>query len=204
MVDFNWFDFDDFDLRQNRDSGQLWLLDRKLLWNTVRELKPKLAVETGTWKGGGSTFFIASAMAKNGFGKLYSVEGNPEMFNEAVKSYHGPTAKWPHLRDHVDFNFGDSVQVYSGFVDALKRNGKQLDFVFLDGGEDVTSAEFDLLAPMVRVGGVLASHDWFNGKRIDKLVDEAAAGIWDLRIFGYGKGSFESGSVGFAKATRLK
>ncbi len=156
---------DSFDLRQNRDSGQLWLLDRQLLWNTVRELKPVIAVETGTWKGGGSTFFIASAMVKNGFGKLYSVEGNPEMFNEAVKSYYGSTAKWPHLQPHVDFSFGDSVQIYSGLVDALKRNGRQLDFVFLDGGEDVIAAEFDLLAPMVRVGGVLASHDWFNARR---------------------------------------
>lgn len=195
---------DRFDLRQNRDSGQLWLLDRQLLWNTVRELKPKLAVETGTWKGGGSTFFITSAMQYNGFGKLFSVESNPEMFNEALNSYYGSVAKWTHLQPHVDFNFGDSVQVYSGFVDALKRNGKQLDFVFLDGGEEATAAEFDLLAPMVRIGGVLASHDWCTTKRIDRLAREADEGIWDLQIYGNGTGDFENGSVGFAKAVRLK
>src|SRR5262245_36850093 len=100
---------DDFDLRQNRDSGQLWLDDRRLLWSTVRELKPAIAIETGTWRGGGSTFFIASAMHANGGGMLFSVENDPEMFAAAREAYR---TKWRHLYRYVSLSFGDSLEVY--------------------------------------------------------------------------------------------
>lgn len=201
IFDTDYVLLDKPDLRANRDSGQLWLDDRKLLWNIVRNLSPGLAVETGTWKGGGSTFFISSAMHMNGFGKLFSVERDERIFNQCVHRY---SNEWLYLSPFVDFSMGDSCSVYAGLVQALKKNSMQLDFIFLDGGEEVTAAEFDLLSPMLRVGGVLASHDWFNGKRINKLQEEADAGKWQLDIHGDGSGTFERGSVGFAVAVKLK
>lgn len=187
---------DEFDLTINRDSGQLWLDDRRLLWNTIRELKPERAAETGTWRGGGSTFFITSAMRANGSGLLHSVESNPAMYAESVWLY---DRRWPHLKPHVQLHFGDSLAQYGTLLaDAV------LDFVLLDGGETVTSAEFELLAPKVRVGGVLMVHDWFNGKFVPQLAEEAQECKWEVRVIGTGIGCFESGSVGFAKATKLR
>lgn len=187
---------DEFNLSQNRDCGQLWLDDRRLLWQTVRELKPKLAAETGTWRGGGSTFFITSAMKMNGFGLLYSVENDRTAFYDAEWAY---GKKWSHLRPHLHLTFGNSLTTYRALLREVK-----LDFVMLDGGEAVTSAEFDLLAPKVRVGGVVMVHDWYSGKRVPRLEEEAIDGKWELMVIGTGDGNFESGSVGLAKAVKLR
>lgn len=195
---------DDFDFYQNQDNGQLWLADRRWIWNTVRELQPALAAETGTWMGGGSTFFIASAMHANGTGLLHSVESNVTMYGHAVRSYR---ERWPHLRPHVTLHLGDSVDVYCRVL-----AGATLDFVFLDGSDEAMLPEFNLLSPMVRRGGVLMCHDWHNGKAEQlKPVLGFAPGHggrlfehpdWNIEIIGEGGGDFEHGSVGLMKATR--
>ncbi len=186
------------DLRQNRDCGQLWLDDRKLLWRTIRELKPQLAAETGTWMGGGSTFFIAAAMRRNAaegtVGLLHTVDDNREMFLAALDSY---ATRWPSLKPYVHFHFGGSFEVYRSVLKA------PLDFVLIDGGGDqVAIDEFKMLGPLVRPGGILMVHDWFNGKRVPALETHAD---WEiLEIAGNGGGSFESGSVGFCKARKRR
>src|SRR5947207_2106454 len=48
--------------------GQLWSADRELLYQTVRWAKPLRSFEVGTWRGGGSTLFIAQALYANGMG----------------------------------------------------------------------------------------------------------------------------------------
>jgi predicted O-methyltransferase YrrM len=192
---------DEIDLRQNRDCGQLWLDDRKMLWTTVRELKPEIAVESGTWRGGGSTFFIASAMHRNGFGVLHTFECNAAMHAEAKMRYEGP---WRHLRPHVRLHHGDSVLMIPRVFEQLKH--PRIDFVFIDGGEDAVKGEFMILWPRLRVGGVLCSHDYYNGKKIPELEEMARGTDPEARtvIIGTGGGNFEAGSVGFAKAVKLR
>lgn len=192
---------DEFDFYQNRDSGQLWLGDRRLLWNTIRDLKPVTCAETGTWRGGGSTFFILNALRRNhveGNPKplLYSVEANPVMHACAAGDY---KHRWKNLAEYMCLTLGDSCETYGKLLKDVT-----LDFCLLDGGETVTSPEFDLLAPKVRVGGVLMVHDWHNGKFVKALDDQAKDGIWELSVFGTGTGNFEEGSVGFAKAIKLR
>jgi predicted O-methyltransferase YrrM len=178
----------------NKDAGQLWLDDRKALWRIVRTLQPALSVETGTWKGGGSTFFISSALYANGGGHLYTVEDNREMVEIAVKNY---DTKWSHLTPHLKMFHGDSIEVYGRVL-----KGKRLDFVFIDGGNNpIAEREFELLGPMVRKGGILASHDWFNGKQIEGIKTHPD---WIVReIIGNGDGSFERGSVGLMIAEKI-
>lgn len=186
----------EIDFALNRDNGQLWVTDRRWIWETVRELQPRVAVETGTWKGGGSTFFIASAMQKNGFGILNTVEANYDLHLEATRNY-GIYGKWRHLHDYVHFYHGDSLAVYrEALID------EEVDFVFLDGdGGSAASREFLLLAPKVRKGGVVMVHDWHNGKYVPELVDNRD---WALEVKGDPKqfGDFYTGTVGIAKATK--
>lgn len=185
------------DFYQNRDTGQLWLEDRQWLFETVRALKPVVAVETGTWKGGGSTFFIASALYYNEAGILVTVESDKEMYNHAVALY---DRRWPFLKKHVVFHHGDSELLLPQIVPST------IDFVFLDGAQDTTKSlrEFEFLAPKLRVGGVLMAHDWFNEKQ-DKVKPFLENNPnWKLETIGTGDGTFEKGSVGMAKATKLK
>lgn len=184
------------DFYQNRDTGQLWLEDRQWLFNTVRELQPKVAVETGTWMGGGSTFFIASALYYNGTGILVTVENDRAMYDHAVALY---DRRWPFLKQHVRFHHGDSEILLPQIVPS------EIDFVFLDGAQDTQKSlrEFEILAPRLRVGGILMAHDWFNEKQ--DLVKPLLVGNpkWQLETIGTGDGTFDKGSVGMAKAVKL-
>ena len=168
---------DNFDLTVNRDSGQLWLDDRRELYSIVRTLKPSACVETGTWYGGGSTFIIASALMANfnaherplerKFGRLLTIESNPDAFNATCESY---TTRWPWLKPFVSLNHGDSVEFCKHLVRRLEDGGRQLDFAFLDGGEDAIAAEFeDACRRSSGQAAFWSSHDWFNGKKIDAL-----------------------------------
>lgn len=182
----------------NQDCGQLWLEDRRWLYNTVLELQPVVALEVGTWRGGGSTFFIASALAENGFGILHTIEKNAILASEASSRY---IREWPRLLQHVHFHFGGSEDMIPLIAPT--------DFVFLDGAQDPAQMlrEFELVKPHLRVGGVLMAHDWFNGKADDLkpvLELESDEGRWMYETIGDGTGSFEDGSVGMAKATRLR
>lgn len=196
----------EFNLRVNQSSGQLWLDDRRVLWNTVRELKPQVAAETGTWQGGGSTFFILEAMRMNGCGVLHSVESDATMHTIAAHRYGN---EWSYLAPYLRLHLGDSVTVYRE-----ELRDVQLDLVFIDGGDKDALAEFNLLAPKLRLGGALFCHDWHNGKAEElkpvlgfaqhkggKLFDHPD---WDITITGTGDGYFERGSVGLMKAIKLR
>ena len=95
------------DFTLNRDCGQLYVDDRRWLYETVLALKPQMALETGTWKGGGSTFYIASALRDSECGGvLYSIETDVVVFAAAVMRY---TRDWPHLMPSVSLWHGNSL-----------------------------------------------------------------------------------------------
>ena len=59
----------------------------QLLYTCVRILKPKVMVETGV-AGGSTSFTILSAMKKNGFGNLYSIDIDNSQYDNQ-RSIHG-------------------------------------------------------------------------------------------------------------------
>ena len=139
--------------------GQLWYVDRKLLYGAIREHKPKTIFEVGTWYGGGSTYFISQALYENGGGVLHTIEENAEAHARAKENY---ARHMPHLLPHVRFHVGNSTKVYP----VLLREQGALDAVFLDGGQNAqqTMTEFEMVAPHLRAGALLLAHDWDNEK----------------------------------------
>lgn len=140
-------------------SGQLWLEERRLVFNSVRTYRPKNCFEIGTWKGGGTTYFIASAIARNGFGTLHTIETFAAFFEEAKRNY---KQYHPDLESHIDFSLGDYRHVYPGIIKSVDS----VDFVFLDGAEDAnqTVEQYHFFSPFFRSGCVLMVHDWFTEK----------------------------------------
>jgi predicted O-methyltransferase YrrM len=139
--------------------GQLWFAERKLLYCTIRKWRPGVCFEIGTWKGGGSTLFIAQGLRDNGFGKLHTIETNDEFYEESRANYE---RLLPHLFAHVVFHRGDYRDVYSGIL----REIGSLDFLFLDGAEDAeeTLQQYQFFQPFMKAGSVLMAHDWFTAK----------------------------------------
>ncbi len=140
-------------------DGQLWLADRKLLYETVRARRPASCFEIGTWKGGGSTLFIAQGLCDNGRGTLHTIEVDEAMAAEARRNYE---THLPPLVRHVAFHVGDYRREYAASLAAAGG----VDLLLLDGAEDAdqTLAQYEFFLPHMRDGSALIVHDWLTDK----------------------------------------
>jgi len=142
----------------------MWPAERTLLYKTVLELKPQWALEIGTWKGGGSTYQIASALKENGFGELVTCEPDKEMHNIAKNTY------------EVELKGEFPVKLVNDYshnvIDHLLQNNTTPDFVLMDGPEDPEVCLNDLKALEVRMrkDSIVTFHDWDLGMRADGLI----------------------------------
>lgn len=131
-------------------DGQLLPAERKLLHDIVKAGKPKLALEVGTWRGGGSTMQIVKALEEIGDGMLYTCEPDPECFSIAA-------AGWKSNR------FVQVANMTSDRLIAVLLNSNRVpDFIFFDGPEDEDTALRDLqtLEPVLAKGAIFMMHDW--------------------------------------------
>ena len=139
--------------------GQMWYAERKVLYETIRQYRPQVVCESGTWRGGGSTYFIASALRENNSGILHTTEANSEFFGEATHSYGTVLSS---LLPFVEFHFGESAAVYPPLLPKLGK----VDAVLLDGAEDgpQTFQEFQVFEPYLGPGSIVMAHDWNTEK----------------------------------------
>ncbi len=133
-------------------EGQMCDVERRLIYNTVRELRPEVVVECGTWMGGGSTLAVARALQDNKLGKLHTFETDLGFYASALLGYVQEQAV---LLPFITFHLDDFL---------THRNMANADMAILDGPEDMyyTNACLDILG----VGDVntIILHDWKEGK----------------------------------------
>ncbi len=155
--------------------GQMWYAERKVLYETIRRCVPQTVCESGTWRGGGSTYFIAEALRANGSGVLHTTEANPEFFEAALQSYE---TRLHALRPFVNFHFGESASVYPPLLQTLDR----VDAVLLDGAEDgpQTWEEFQVFEPHLGPGSIVMAHDWNTEKMAVLRPYLEASPAWSL------------------------
>jgi hypothetical protein len=173
-------------------AGQMWFEDRRVLYDTVRRLRPQRCFEVGTWRGGGSTLVIARALHENGSGKLHTIETDEETHRAAVEDYRQHT---PHLLPFVDFHLGDYRDRFAAIVE---REGG-VDFFVLDGAEDgeQTLEQFRFFDERSHAGTGLFAHDWETEKARLVRAELESSDTWQIqRTVG------EPKSVGLAIATR--
>ena len=145
----------------NRDhfAGQLHNEERKLLFETIYNMRPKVVCEVGTCRGGGSTYYIAKALecAGGNDGVLFTIENNPEFIAYRTHLYES-TEEFIALKDRIVFIVGNSLSVYPDIL----KNLKSIDVCMLDGAEDSLQNlyEFCMFKPFIPVGGILFCHDW--------------------------------------------
>ena len=142
-------------------EGQMHDPERKALWEIVVALKPEKVFEIACWLGGGSTYFITSALHENGNGHLWTCELHPEFLDHAVALYKSGDLK--ELNPYVTFHLGSGEDI---FPPVLAKEGP-IDMAFLDGGEghnlsdaQQQARELAMMKEHLRVGGMIAFHDW--------------------------------------------
>lgn len=141
-------------------NGQLWSKERQFLYDAVIIARPPITLEVGTWKGGGSTWQIATALSKLGFGRLHTCETNPEFYEEAQALYL-----------HSNTNVNCWPRRSTELIQLLINQNEIPKFVFFDGPEDpdLNLSDFELLDKHLEVGSYFCMHDWDLGVRPDGL-----------------------------------
>ena len=140
--------------------GQMYIADRKALYDAILKYRPRQCFEVGTWTGGGSTYFLASAFKAIGAGKLITLEAHPVLHEVGSAFYR---QYLPALSPFVEFVHGGDVGLFNNYID--KEYG--VDCVFIDGAESAeeTFAQYEFFLPMLRPGAVLMAHDWNTDKQ---------------------------------------
>ena len=169
---------------------QGWNSWHPFLIRGVEELRPRIVVEVGVWKGG-SVITMAKTMKDNGIdGVVIAVDTwlgawdhwlNPGFFEDLgfesgyPKLFHRFMANMIHeqLTDHVvplPLDSGNAAQV-------LQAKGIQPDLIHLDGAHDYDAVMRDLKLwwALLRPGGVLVADDYTHDGRwpeVRQAVDE--------------------------------
>ena len=170
-------------------EGQLNAAERAFISKAILEapIKPRIALEVGTWLGGGSTLHILRALHANGTGHLWGVEASKDIYEKMIANIR---AGAPEAVDRFTPLFGFSTDVLPVWLKSLPPGG-EIDFVFLDGGDNPREQieEFELLADRIKLGGVLMSHDartrkgkWFVPYL--SLLDNWQTEVFDLSPYG--------------------
>jgi len=144
---------------QNQIDGQLNARERQLLVAAVRlgPRKPHVALEVGTWLGGGSTAHILDALESNGAGRLWGIEADKAIYEQMIQNLQTAVPAALHRFTPL---FGFSQKVIPRWL-AEQGSGFEIDLAFLDGGNNPMEQiiEFRLIDPHMPIGAVLMSHD---------------------------------------------
>lgn len=133
--------------------------ERFALEGLLATLKPRLAIEIGTARGGSLRRIAAHS------GEVHSFDIVPEI--------EGLEGELPNVRTHV----GDSVELVPEFLSGLEEEGKEVDFVLVDGDHSAAGVRRDaeaLLASEACRRTVLVFHDAAN--------DDVRAGLEAVRF----------------------
>src|ERR1039457_4821190 len=112
-------------------EGQLNETERRLITEAITGAakKPLVAIEVGTWLGGGSTLHIQRAIEKNGTGHLWGIEADRSTYERMLANIR---AEAPEAANRFTPLFGFSQDVLAQWKKE-QGPGARVDFAFLDG-----------------------------------------------------------------------
>lgn len=154
-------------------EGHLGLREGAFLFRCASRISENgVAVEIGSFKGR-STMFIATGLKKIPGSKLFAIDtfegsempdwargDSKDIFSEFLKN----TEK---LKDVI-------VPIKGRFQDVVKNWDKEIDFLWIDGDHSYEGCYTDIInwVPFVKIGGIVAFHDYPNASGVNKAVNE--------------------------------
>jgi caffeoyl-CoA O-methyltransferase len=110
----------------------------------LKAIKARRILEVGT-SVGFSTLWLADAISKSSQPKIITIEMNPHKIEGALKNF-------------KEAGVEKMVEIKHGLALDLLHNLKgSFDFVFLDADKENIIRYFDLVLPLVRIGGIIAA-----------------------------------------------
>jgi len=117
----------------------------------LKAIKAERILEIGT-SVGYSTLWFADAIQKNQ-GKIVTIEQNPSKISRAKANFEEAG-----VANQIKVIEGKAIQILEQISESIKSGKKkQFDFAFLDADKEQNFEYFDLILPIVRVGGIIAT-----------------------------------------------
>jgi caffeoyl-CoA O-methyltransferase len=110
----------------------------------IKAIKARRILEVGT-SAGFSTLWFADAVGKNRSTRIITIEMNPQKVERALKNF-------------KEAGVDKIIEIKQGIaLDLLHKLKGKFDFVFLDADKENIIRYFDIILPMVRIGGIIAA-----------------------------------------------
>jgi caffeoyl-CoA O-methyltransferase len=110
----------------------------------LKAIKARCILEVGT-STGFSTLWFADAIDKSHSTRIITIEMNPKKVERALKNF-------------KDAGLDKMIEIKQGIaLDLLYKLKGKFDFVFLDADKENIIRYFDIVLPMVRIGGIVAA-----------------------------------------------
>jgi len=115
----------------------------------LKAMKAKKILEIGMSVGFSTLWFADAILSDNG--KIVTVEENRDKITRAKKNFEeaGVSAQ-------IEIREGNALQILHKLATSESEQ-QQFDFVFLDADKENNIEYFDLVLPLVRVGGIIAT-----------------------------------------------
>ena len=115
----------------------------------LKAIKAKKILEVGMSVGFSTLWFADAILANNG--KIVTIEENQDKITRAKKNFEeaGVSAQ-------IEIQEGKALQILQKLATSESEQ-QQFDFVFLDADKENNIEYFDLVLPLVRVGGIIAT-----------------------------------------------
>ncbi len=137
------------------DTGQFYNL-------FLKAIKAKRILEVGT-SVGYSTLWFADAIHDKG-GKITTIEQNPSKISRAKANFE--EAGVENVIENIQ---GEAIKI----LDELSKSRKnEFDFAFLDADKELNSEYFDLILPMIKVGGIIATDNILYPERFRPMMEK--------------------------------
>lgn len=134
---------DDKMLAISKETGQFFNI-------LLKATKAKKILEIGTSVGYSTLWFVDAVLENEG--KIITIEQNQSKVSRARKNF-----KEAGVSEHIEIKEGGAMQILHELADSAKLDHSKFDFVFLDADKENNIEYFDLVLPIVRVGGIIAT-----------------------------------------------
>lgn len=151
-------DHDDRMLAITEDTGQFYNL-------FLKAIKAKKVLEIGT-SVGYSTIWFAEAVLENK-GKIFTIEQNPSKIARAKANF-----KEARVDSIIENLQGRAVQILNDLSGKIKTEQEKFDFVFLDADKELNIKYFDLVLPLVKVGGVIGTDNILYPEKFRPIMEK--------------------------------
>ncbi len=130
----------------------------------LKAIKAKRILEVGT-SVGYSTLWFADAIQENQ-GEIITIEQSTSKISKATINFQKAG-----VENQIEIKKGEAKQILKQIADYIKlKPNERFDFAFLDADKELNIEYFDLILPMIKVGGIIATDNILYPERFRPLM----------------------------------